>query len=167
MDASAPTKEWLGKFYHQTPGTDQKTDSRAYRRLSLAEETLKRGDITREQFDASERLHRIFHGANGADVRSDFGGTPYDPDYPAQEAMASDLAHARAVIRLKPMWDALEMFAIEEQPLTAIGRMIRRGVKDHKIARAAGLTVVSIGLDLLADTWGISQHQRSRDRRAA
>lgn len=166
-DTITPTPEWMAKHRHQAAHEDQRTKTTCYRRVSLAQETLDRGDITREQFDAAERFHRIWHGSQGADVRTDFGGTPYDPDYPAQEAMSSDLAYARGKIRLKPMWDALEAFCVFETSLHDIGRQYASGKASRALARASGLTLVSIGLDLLADAWGISQQQRSRDRKAA
>lgn len=159
-----PTDEWLEKNHHTPAQEDQKTKARAYRKISLIEDLKNREEITPEQYQAGERFHRIWHGAHGADVRMDFGGLPYDPDYPAQEAMASDLRYARSVIRLVHIWRALEMFLIEEKPLTDIHQEVLRKSVSRPIARAAGLTLVSVGLDLLADAWGISQHARDRER---
>lgn len=164
-----PTPEWLRKHEHQKAHTDQKTQASADRKIGQAEIAFNAGQISQDHFSAAKRLYIVYcGGVLGADVRQDdeMPGTPYDPDYPAREAMNSDIDYIRRVIGSPRVWDVLVRWCVEDEPPGKIGATYCRST-NKSVRKAVAMTLIEEGLDACAWAWGISQHSRSRDRPAA
>jgi len=167
METIGPTTEWRRHNTYEPPLTDQKTKRTAGRRIPLWDAEFRRGVLELSQFKAAERFHVSWHGEQGHDMRRITGGQPRDPDYPSQEAYASAMAHAKRYVPDSRVWKALEWFCVEERELRWIGAQFRKTANSAAILRSHGLAIVGLGLDGVAKAWGLEQHQRSKNRKAA
>jgi hypothetical protein len=165
MDTLGPTPEQRRHDVYEAPETSQSRKQTAFRRLPIWEREFRNGALTQEQMRAAERYHRAWHGRDGADVRSEPGGIPRDPDYPAREAFGDQLRHAQLYVRDRHIWDLVEEFCVMETELEDIGRRLHHS-KTPAILRAYAASRITFGLDRIAEAWGIAQTARSRERAA-
>ena len=163
-DALSPTIEQLRRETYEPPQVDQQTNRRAWRKISVFDTLHNRGEIEFFQLRAAEKLEKHWHGAQGADVRmgADEGGGHPDCEYP-RTYHAQKLAQAQAQLRPRE-WLALQDI-IMGASLEDVGRKWRACGTRH-IARAQALVLVSEGLEVLGNYWGLTNEKR-RPRRAA
>jgi hypothetical protein len=152
-----PTVEWQKKYSHDKSHTDGKTRRVTYRRKTVWETYLKRGNIDRAEKDAADKLTKIWLGSMGVDVREGDNINPDPLEYP-QTYYAQKLADARSAVKTPRLWSALMMqLDLDDlQVTTEIGRKYR-GIKDRAQAHAAGMTMLQTSLEILALHWGIKQ----------
>ena len=158
-DALSPTMEQLRRDEYDPPKIDQDTNRRAWRRVSVFENLHNRGEIEFFQLRAAEKLEKIWHGAQGADVRMgmDEGGGHPDCEYP-RTYYAQKLSQAQQQLRPRE-WLAL-IDLIMGASLEDVGRKWR-AVGTAKIARAQALVLVYEGLDVLGNYWGLASGKGS------
>ena len=155
MDLS-PTPERLKKAEaYESPIVDEKNRRQAYRVLSAAETLHKRGEIDTEQLQAAKKLEKHVLGSQRHDVRVTEEFTEPNKSEDGIEYSATYHGQMLKKARFSPerQWQSVQDFVIEVATLEAIGNRIRT-VKCRKMARAQGLTEISVALDRLAYHWG-------------
>ena len=155
----APTKE---RTRHGTvePGFYQR---QAHRAITQMEDTLRRQDIDPEQYQAGLKFEKHYHGMMGIDVRRGDTTTPDPIEYP-KFYHGEKIWHAAGALSSPDQYEAVRAFVIDDTPLVGIGRTIRPGVS-HPVARATGLTAISVALDVLCYHWGIKTKPQCHIRR--
>lgn len=157
-EALAPPREQLAKFTYEAPKRDQTVNRVAYRRRSPLDTLWDRGEISHPMHLAAQKLDYHHKGAQG--VRVQYGedcALNTDTEYP-RTYHAQKLAIAEQNI-LPVEWVALTCMIEETRTLEEIGRGIR-SVSRREIARQAGLSAVSTGLERLALLWGFQDRQK-------
>jgi len=165
-----PTREWLDKHVGKLdrPHVDQHVRRVAYRKLSPFETLHRNDDIDQEQWQAAQRLTRHWLGSQGVDVRDFNGGASGDYEF-ARTVHAREFHEARFVVQVSSQWDALMTMLDETGTPEDLGRTWR-GAKTRALARAHGVHLIALGLEVLARHWGIRDTRRfhpivaSRDR---
>lgn len=158
--ALSPTREQLRRDEYVPPEINQQIHRRAWRKVSVFENLHTRGEIEMFQKRAAEKLEMHFHGAQGADVRftDEASGYNEDCEYP-RTWHAQKLSQAQSQLRPKE-WLAL-IDIIMGASVEDVGRKWR-AVGTAKIARAQGLVLVSEGLDVLGEFWGLKSGGRAK-----
>lgn len=164
-----PTPEWQAKTPHEAPQKDQQTDRKNHRRMSnwTMEFRKRNSPFEAHHVETCERFHAYWHAREGHDMRRVSDGVSFDSDLPFCEFAGNMLHLAKSVVGHEQIWQTLELFVIHEKSLEDIGKMFRPTIRDDKILRAHGAAVILLGLNPVADMWGLGPRQRSIDRKAA
>ncbi len=152
VNATSPSPERMrrGKVLH--PETTRDTRRETYRALDEVEAAHRKGDIGAAELDAWTRFQRHYAGAQGADVRFDYGtGLPADVE-DRRTYHAQHLNRAREAL-LAREFDALEDLVEGRRGLADIGRDARATAK-RETARGQGLVFVQTALARLVRLWG-------------
>lgn len=164
MDTITPTPELLRKGGHwERPSTDQKTNRVAYRKLSVFESLHQQGKISDGAKLASDKLTRHLIGATGANVGSGDGGTDTSDMVEVPSIWhGQKVAEMRRVVANADQWSALVDIALEVRDIEAVGRGWM-GCKQRGQAYIAGLSLIRLGLERLAQHYGmdVSYHARA------
>lgn len=161
QEVIAPTPERLRHANAYLPPEQSQTASRAYTKLLDPFELLfARGRLASEQMAAARKLQRHFWGQMGVDVRSSDEPSGHCADvceYP-QTYHAQKLAEAERVVTVQ-MWRGLSILLAETGTVETVGRDVC-GLRDRTCASAAGMKLVTNGLDMLVRHWGlVAQHR--------
>lgn len=163
MDTITPTAELLAKGgTWERPHTDQRTNRVAYRKLSTFEALHQAGKLSDGAKLASDKLTRHLIGATGANVSSGNGGTDISDLVEVPSIWhGQKVAEMKRVVANADQWAALVDTALEVRDVEAIGRGWM-GCKQRGQAYIAGLSLIRLGLERLAQHYGMDTSYHAR-----
>jgi hypothetical protein len=153
-DLNAPTPERARRSaFVSAPaiGTEAeaaRAGARMYRALSSLDRLLRDGSIERRQAEAGERLRDDYElGVAGARNSAGSGAAP--GWYYAEARLAAVRRYKQAEARLGPLWDYTASLALGST-ISELARQMKRNRQE-----IAG--ICKLGLDVLADVYGIKR----------
>lgn len=167
QDTVAPTPERLAKIPKQRllkPETTQTVKRIAYRKLDMFEGLHKSGRISDACMSAAKKLTVHYMGAQGVNVGSGDGGCPDLDREDSRTYHSQKLAQLRQIVDSARQWDALCEMVQETADLERIGRAWLK-CRQRGQAYIAGLSLVAMGLETIAQAFGMTDHFHPPNKR--
>jgi len=166
-DTIGPTPEQLAKVHRsrwERPEISQTVKRVAFSRLDMFEGLHKVGRISDACLSASKKLTLHYMGAQGVNVGSGDGGSgDLDREFP-RTYHAQKLAQIRSLVDNARQWDVLCQAVEETANLESIGREWL-GCRQRGQAYIAGLSLLRMGLETIAEAFGMTNHFHPPNRK--
>lgn len=166
-DTIGPTPERLAKIPKgrlERPELTQTVKRVAYRKLDMFEGLHKSGRISDACLRASQKLTLHYMGAQGVNVGKGNGGH-IDMDREDSRTYHSQMvARIRQTVDSPRQWGALCEMIEETADLEAIGRGWMK-CRQRGQAYIAGVSLVAMGLETIAEAYGMTDHFHPPNRR--